>query len=38
MIDVVFVMANSRLNKRDITKTNDYNIDNLAFGDEWTVE
>jgi len=39
MNDVVFVMANSRLQKKkEVRKTKDYNIDDLAFDDEWTVE
>jgi len=39
MNDVVFVMANSRLQKqKDVRKTKDYNIDDLASDDEWTVE
>jgi len=39
MNDVVFVMTNSRLmKKKDVRKTKDYNIDDLAFDDEWTME
>jgi len=39
MNDVVFVMANSRLKKKkDVRKTKDYNMDDLASDDEWTVE
>lgn len=39
MNDVVFVMANSRLKKKkDVRKTREYNIDDLASDDEWTVE
>jgi len=39
MNDVVFVMANSRLEKqKEVRKTEDYNIDDLASDDEWTVE
>lgn len=35
---VLVVMANSRLNKKDIIKINDYNIDDLHSNDEWIVE
>ena len=39
MNDVVFVMANSRLMKRkDVRNTKNYNIDELASDEEWTVE
>nr|XP_007135104.1 hypothetical protein PHAVU_010G101400g [Phaseolus vulgaris]ESW07098.1 hypothetical protein PHAVU_010G101400g [Phaseolus vulgaris] len=39
MNDVVFVMANSRLmKKKDVRKTKDYNFDDLASNDEWTME
>jgi len=39
MNDVVFVIANSRLmKKKNVRKTKDYNIDNLASNDEWTVK
>ena len=39
MKDVVFVMANSRLMKRkDVRNTKNYNIDDLASDEEWTVE
>ncbi|KAK7404287.1 hypothetical protein VNO78_05060 [Psophocarpus tetragonolobus] len=39
MNEVVFVMTNSRLNKKkDIRKTKDFNIDDLASDDEWIVE
>jgi len=39
MNDVVFVMINSRLmKKKDVRKTKDYNIDDLASDDEWIVE
>ncbi|KAK8470152.1 hypothetical protein PHAVU_004G071025 [Phaseolus vulgaris] len=39
MNDVVFVMANSRLmKKKGVRKTKDYNIDDIAFDDEWTLE
>ena len=32
-------MANSRLKKKkDVRKTKDYNMDDLASDDEWTVE
>jgi len=36
MKNVVFVMANSRLKKKrkDVRKTKDYNIDDLASDDE----
>jgi len=35
----VFVMANSKLQKqKDVIKTKDYNIDDLAYDDEWNVE
>ena len=34
MTDVVFVMANSRFNEKDVRK-NDFNIDDLAFVDDW---
>jgi len=37
MNDVVFVMTNSRFNKKDVRK-NDFNIDNLAFVDDWVME
>jgi len=36
MKDVVFVMANSRLKKmKDVRKTKDYNMDDVAFDDEY---
>ena len=39
MNDVVFVMTNSRLMKKKyVRKTKDYNINDLAFEDDWTVE
>ena len=39
MNDAVFVMGNSRLKKRkDVRKTEDYNMDDLAFDNEWTLE
>ncbi|ESW33617.1 hypothetical protein PHAVU_001G085000 [Phaseolus vulgaris] len=39
MNDVVFMMANSRLmKKKDVTNTKNYNIDELASDEEWTVE
>ncbi|KOM52170.1 hypothetical protein LR48_Vigan09g082900 [Vigna angularis] len=38
MNNVVFVMVNSRLNKKDIRKPNEYIIDDLASDDEWIVE
>jgi len=38
MNDLVFVMANSKLKKKDVRKTKDYNIDDLASNDEWNVE
>jgi len=32
-------MANSKLQKqKDVIKTKDYNIDDLAYDDEWNVE
>ena len=35
----MFVMANSKLQKqKDVIKTKDYNIDDLAYDDEWNVE
>jgi len=37
MNDVVFVIANSRLQKqKEVRKTKDYNIDDLASDDKWT--
>ncbi|KAG4377511.1 hypothetical protein GLYMA_18G136551v4 [Glycine max] len=39
MNDVVFVMTNSRLNKKkDVRKAKDFNIDDAASNDEWIVE
>jgi len=38
MNDMAFVMANSRLNKKEVRKTNYYSIGDLAFDDEWTIE
>jgi len=39
MNDVVFVMANSKLMKqKDVRNTKNYNIDELASDEEWTVE
>ncbi|KAK8464258.1 hypothetical protein PHAVU_011G163850 [Phaseolus vulgaris] len=38
MIDVVFVMTNSRLmKKKDVRKIENYNIDDLSSDDEWNV-
>jgi hypothetical protein len=39
MNDVVFVMVNSRLNKKkQARKGNDYDIDDLASDDEWVAD
>lgn len=39
MNDVVFVMANSRLNKKkEVRKANDYSIEDLSSDDDWIVE
>ncbi|KAG6466781.1 hypothetical protein ZIOFF_075414 [Zingiber officinale] len=39
MIDVVFVMANSKLaKKKELRKVNDYSIDDLASDDDWIVD
>jgi len=35
--DVMFVMDNLKLNKKDVRKTNYYNIDDLSSNDEWTM-
>jgi len=38
MNDLVIVKANSRLKKKDVRKTKDYNIDDLASNDKWIME
>jgi len=39
MNDVVFVMSNSRLNKKkDVRKSKNFKIDDVSSDDEWIVE